>query len=146
MVETEKDKKKIEDKKSKLKTDIENVRLEHQAYVELEKDHRKGMGSGLNGEKNREFFPFTHGDHIERHREHVRLELNEELQQKLFESKDATKIVGGVRKRLVTGNLGRNESSIRDETATLDNDTIGYGEQSLNGAIYTESGIAKKPL
>lgn len=64
--ETEADKKKREGKKEKLKQAIEEVKNEHEIYMQLEKEYRKTLGVNLAGEEMKQYFPFTHGDHIER--------------------------------------------------------------------------------
>jgi hypothetical protein len=92
--EKEEGAKKSEDKKAKLKKDIEEVMLEHNAYVREEAEQRRTLGVTLKGEQQKQFFPFTHGDHIERQRK----EMREEMQEKVFQNlKKADKvIIGGV--------------------------------------------------
>jgi hypothetical protein len=48
--ETEADKKKQEGKKVKIKQDIEEVKIEHELYMQLEKEYRKTLGVTLAGD------------------------------------------------------------------------------------------------
>lgn len=49
--ETDADRKKREGKKEKLKQDIEDVKNEHELYMQLEKEYRKTLGVTLAGEE-----------------------------------------------------------------------------------------------
>ena len=60
-------------KRQKLKQGIDDVKKEHDMLHTLEKVYVKH-------DKPPEFFPFTHGDHIERQREMLREELKYDMQ------------------------------------------------------------------
>ena len=66
----------MKSKKNKFKEDINQAKYQKQIMQLVDKQRDLGV-------KNT-FFPFTHGDHIERQRDFIRTELKEDLQTKFY--------------------------------------------------------------